>query len=111
MREYTTAELERGMKYLSNHQEMIDGEIRMLIRSIVSPKIKSTTEQIADDAINFANNFKNIPEWLQDSIAKEINAKSESADVTKMREGITKLGIPEMHIASNGDKSFSIDRQ
>lgn len=41
--EYTQAELEKGMNYLSKHPEMIDSGMRTQIKSIISPQIKSTS--------------------------------------------------------------------
>lgn len=41
--EYTQAELEKGMNYLSKHPEMIDSGMKTQIKSIISPQIKSTS--------------------------------------------------------------------
>ncbi len=124
MKEFTKPEIMHRLGYMQAHPELITEDMKITMRSIISPKIKSTTEdmvipksntgnQIIDDAVDFALNFRNIPPYLQDQIAAHIQAnRPQDADTLKLKAGITALGIPEMELNTNNmDKTFSIDKQ
>lgn len=102
---YTKEELETRLTYLDSHRELIDDEMKTMISSIISPKIKST---LSEDIETRFQELRKLPLPVLETLAKEVTRKNEAPAIKAVRGKMEALNIPEIEFTDKEGKVFDL---